>query len=110
MSTTYYPFRNTISSVRLAEGPGHDVLAVWQRGAKTGELVLTKGTGKTVMMMFRSEEPAFHATWGGPVLGTIVEVLPRGRELNPSDYVLSEYGELFTVVEVLKLNGAQQTS
>ena len=108
MSTSYYPFRDTISSVRLAEGPGHDVIGVWQRGAKTGELVLTKGTGKTVMMLFVSDEPAFHVTCGRLSVGTVVKTTLLGEAMKHSEYVLSEFGELFTVREVLQLAGTVQ--
>lgn len=34
-----------ISSVRLDEGPGHDVVHVWNRGGKAGELTVDKGDG-----------------------------------------------------------------
>lgn len=107
MSTTFYPFRNTISCVRLAFGAGHDVLGVWQKGAKTGELVLTKGTGKTVMMLFRSDEPAFHVTYGGKGVGVVVTATPRGQDMDLTEYVLSENGELFTVDQVLDGHGGR---
>ncbi len=34
-----------VSSVRVTEGPGHDVLTVWNRGANAGTLTVTKGEG-----------------------------------------------------------------
>lgn len=105
MSTAFYAFRGRISSARLAEGPGHDVVAVWQRGAKIGELTVTKGTGKEVLAMFRSEAPAFHAYYGGEESGTVVEATEDGKGMPPSEYVLSEDGELFTVHDVLQLAG-----
>lgn len=37
--------RPMISSVRLDEGPGHDVVHVWNRGGKAGELTVDKGDG-----------------------------------------------------------------
>jgi hypothetical protein len=37
--------RNVVSQVTVEEGPAHDVIGVWTRGQKAGELVVTKGDG-----------------------------------------------------------------
>jgi hypothetical protein len=37
-----------ITTVRVAEGPGHDFVHVWNRGGKSGTLTVTKGDGRAV--------------------------------------------------------------
>lgn len=48
----YTEFRNgersLITSVRLYEGPGHDRVVIFNRGAQAGELMLQKGDGMYV--------------------------------------------------------------
>jgi hypothetical protein len=37
-----------VTTVRVDEGPGHDVVHVWNRGGKAGTLTVTKGDGRAV--------------------------------------------------------------
>lgn len=37
-----------VSSVRLEEEPGHDVLHVWNQGGKAGTLTVNKGDGALI--------------------------------------------------------------
>ena len=102
MSTEFYPFKSGISSVRLECGPGHDVIGVWQDGAKTGELTVTKGTGKELIFLFVSDTAAFNVVNAGLGLRK-VHVFPSGSSMKPYQFVLSEYGELMRVQDVLRL-------
>lgn len=45
-----------ITSVRVEEGPGHDTLTVWNRGACTGHLVFKKGDGLPVALMLAGRD------------------------------------------------------
>lgn len=39
-----------VSSVRIEKTPGtHDVLHIWNRGGKAGELTVNRGDGKAIM-------------------------------------------------------------
>jgi len=40
--------RALISSVRVEEGPGHDMIHVWNRGGKSGLLVVGRGDGEAI--------------------------------------------------------------
>lgn len=104
MSTYFYPFNYPISSARLEEGPGHDIIHVWQDHAKMGELVATKGTGPSIISMFRSDRAVFHALFGGDTLGTVVHPI-NGNNLKLNDYVLDDSGKLYTVADVFALAG-----
>ena len=95
MSTNYYPFLCGISSVRLEQGPGHDRVAVWQRGGKCGELVVDLGTGLAIAKLFCSDTPILHAYYGGTGVGLVIERSPASAGLPLPRYVLSENGELF---------------
>ena len=103
MSTDYYPFLCGISSVRITKGPGHDRIEVWQRGGKCGELVVDLGTGQAIAKLFCNDVHVLHSHYGGIDKGVIVEKTPSFNEETIGPYVLSEYGELVTVDELLKL-------
>ena len=56
MSTYYKRFRAPITSAQVVEGPGHDCVHVFEREALAGVLVVTKGSGRDVALMFADEE------------------------------------------------------
>ncbi len=107
MSTEFYPFKGTISSVRLECGPGHDTIGVWQAGAKCGELTVTKGAGKDLVFLFASDVAAFNVVNTG-LASVTVHVFPYGVGMLPDQFVISEYGELMRVKDVLKLGHVEK--
>ena len=56
VSTYYKRFRAPITSAQVVEGPGHDHVHVFEREAKAGVLVVTKGSGCDVALMFADED------------------------------------------------------
>jgi len=104
MSTYWYPFRKTISSVRLEKTPGHDILHVWQRGGKCGSLTLDQGTGEAISELFIDSLPAFHV-WNDA--GTVKIKKCEGYRPE-STYLMSEYGDLLRIEEVVKLGKLEE--
>lgn len=46
-----------ISSIRVYQGPGHDVLHIWNRGGKAGTLTVTLGDGMILAMKLIGPDP-----------------------------------------------------
>jgi len=56
MSTNFYWLDDhPISSVRLDEGPAHDIVHVWNRGGKAGELTVASGDGAAVAALLERQ-------------------------------------------------------
>lgn len=110
MSTYFYPFRDPISSAILEVGAGHDLIHVWQAHAKSGVLTVKKGVGLAVLALFRSDRAVFHRVHGGETLGTIIHHLHGCKHLKLDDFVSDDYGALFTVSQVLAMQGMGQVT
>lgn len=112
MSTSYYRFKDPISSVRLEEGPGHDRLTIWENGANAGTLTLSLGTGRTIVKMLMEDVHdgacPMRTHWGGVDRGTVVTINPSGKELTDDIVLVSEYGEVLKVADVKARDGARR--
>jgi len=103
MSTSYYYIREPFTSVRLEEGPGHDRVTLWERGANCGTLVLSLGSGKRLVSMFAAGDDddsraPIRTHYGGKDVGAVVTENVSG--LDPSLVLISEYGEPLTVEQI----------
>jgi hypothetical protein len=99
MSTSYYCTKPPVSAVRVDEGPEHDLIHIWEAGAKAGTLTVARGRGLTVARMFFNldESQAPFITWGmgGGKVGR--EDLLR---LVENCCLMSEYGEIVWLADL----------
>ena len=106
MSTYYYRLQKPITSLRLEKGKGHDKLWVWVNNALSGKLILRNDETKSMISLFASGDSVLSTHWGGENNGTVVTVLETN--LLEGEVVISEYGELLTVREVKRREGAKR--
>jgi hypothetical protein len=97
MSTSYYRFKKPITSVQIVTEGKHDKVTVWINHQNTGTLTVDAGTGKDILEMFDSGEQVLHcyAGAGGPC------VIRNDINILNEEYVISEYGNVISVAEVL---------
>ena len=107
MSTSYYRFRTPISSVRIEEGGGHDILTIFESGANSGTLVVSKGKGRTIASFFADEVDdnlaPIRTHFGGKGVGCIVTC--NNPELDKDECLIDEYGNVFRVSEIQAMSG-----
>lgn len=111
MSTSYYRLTEPFTSIKMEEGPGHDRVKLWEHGALAGELVLTKGWGKRVCLLFalheEDNECPLRTHWGGQDRGAVVTV--NDKAMPNEACVISEYGEPLTVQQVKERDGTRRS-
>ncbi len=105
MSTTYYLLKEPVTSLSFKEGGGHARLWIWVEHGLAGELVVPRGVGREVAMLFADEDkPVLRTSWDGPSVGIQV-VLLRTRVVPRDTTVVSEAGEVTTFGEVMAREG-----
>ena len=107
MSTSYYHFHYPITSVKVEELQGHDLVTVFESGANSGCLVVTKGLGKKFLSFFVNEvednEAPIRTHFGGKGRGYVVTIQELG--LSPDAYLADEYGKVWKVNESTAMDG-----
>ena len=110
MSTSYFRLKKPVSHLELREAADGYLLTVWVDGKYTGILHLPPEHLKSVVGMFTQYEGDFDCPlrthWGGPERGTIVTV--NDDTLADELVVISEYGDLLTVGQVMARSGARR--
>ena len=109
MSTLYYKLRKPITSIKPTVLGEHTRVGIWANHAKTGELVFRNEEWKDAIWLFVEYEGddskvPMRTHWGGDkgTVVTIHENLPDEQQL------ISEYGELLTVLEIKTRQGAKR--
>ena len=107
MSTNYFRLLEPITSIRLEESAGHDRLTVFENGANAGTLTLSKGAGRRVALhlVLQEEDPncPVRTYYGGAEIGLVVDV--NDKEMPDCATVVSEYGDVYTMGEVKRMEG-----
>ena len=108
MSTSYYYFNSPITSIRLEEGPAHDLITIFENHANCGTLTVSKGTGRTICLMFALNDVddfqcPIHTHWGGSKVGAVITENVNG--LSDDLILISEYGEPMSVKQIRALAG-----
>lgn len=107
MSTSYYRLKPPITRLQLEQTDFNDVLYVWENGKSAGGLMLSKGSGPAVALMFVVDEYdnacPFFTYYGGAEVGCVV--VENGQPLDNTDTVVSEYGDIMTAHQVRSLAG-----
>ena len=111
MSTSYYYVRQPFTSVHLEEGPVHDRVTIFEKGANCGMLTVTAGTGSSVCWFFADHnvedwQAPMRTHYGGKDVGCVVTENLRG--LDPRLLLISEYGKPMTVGEIRALAGRRR--
>lgn len=109
MSTSYYPLRAPVTSLRPEIAGGHTHVGVWVNHAKAGTLVVRNEEWRELLGALRDEnvpeDMILRTIWGGSDIGTVVEDVPS---LPGEQQVVSEYGELLKVEQVRAKAGAKR--
>ena len=107
MSTTYYALKSPVTSLRLDGSPAHTKLTIFVNHANVGELTLANSELGDVLRMFKGDYEVLHARWGGVERGCVVTQTDSALAamLDNDTQVISEYGQLFTIGEVLAQEG-----
>jgi hypothetical protein len=98
MSTSYTRFKKPITCVCIElQDSSHDKVTVWVNHQNAGTLVVDYKTGKDFLEMFDSGEQVLYCYAGhdGP------RVIKRDPNIKDDEYVISEYGHVKAVREVL---------
>jgi len=102
MSTSYYRLREPITSLKLKNDGGHDKLTVFENGANCGTLILSKGNGGIVALMFCVDEDDIHCPirtyYAGHDVGMVMQV--NNKNISNDVTVISEYGDVCTIGEI----------
>lgn len=98
MSTSYNRFKKPITCVRIElQDSSHDKVTVWVNHQNAGTLVVDYKTGKDILEMFDSGEVVLHCYAGHDC----PRVIKRDPNIRDDEYVISEYGHVIAVREVL---------
>lgn len=105
MATTYYLLKEPVTSLSFKEKGGHARLRIWVEHGQAGELVVPRGVGREVAMLFADEDkPVLRTSWGGPSAGIQVVML-RTRAVPRDTTVVFEMGDVTTFGEVMARSG-----
>lgn len=96
MSTDYNILPPFITSIRLEESPGHVHFHIWINGAKSGVLVTRQGAEKLALLRHLFAEDAGSYTCGALRFRKCLQ-----GTITLATQLLSEYGELTTVTDVV---------
>jgi hypothetical protein len=99
MSTSYYRFKAPITNVRVETIGPHDKVTVWVNHQNAGTIVVDAGQGRDILKMFNSGEQVLHCYAGGA--GHIPCVVKKDPNIQDSEYVISDYGDVLTAANVL---------
>ena len=109
MSTNYYRLSPPVTHLRLEDKGGHDRISIWVNHGLAGSLIVSKRETRGIIRIFTCYESndkcPLYTYWGGAERGVVVTV---NDETVPDEaVVISEYGELLTVAEVKRRDGAK---
>jgi len=99
MSTEYYRMRAPVTSVRLDATPGgtHDRVRVWVDHKLSGELLVDRGVGPAVCLLFARDAPTITAVGlGGGHVGLIVQDDHHDDDHHDGECLVSELGDVTT--------------
>lgn len=110
MSTSYYRLKQPITHLRIEDAGGHDKIKIWVDHGLAGSLTVAKRDTKEFVRLFvlyeEDNECPLRTHWGGKERGAVVTV--NDDTLADESVVVSEYGELLTVADVKKRDGARR--
>ena len=101
MSTSYYRLKSPVTSIRVdfAENPRCRRISIWINGERSGALIVKAAELQPLLQLFvNTDVQVLHTYSGGSEIGVVVTV--NAIVISDDDYVISEYGELFTVRQV----------
>lgn len=105
MSTNYYRLNPPITHLRLEDRGGHDRISIWVDHGLAGSLTVSKRETRGIIQMFSSDKCSLCTHWAGAERGVVVTV--NDETIPDEAVVISEYGELLTVAEVKRRDGAR---
>lgn len=100
MSTAYYSLAEPFSNLELIEKDDSDILRVFDDAGCCGTLVLKKGLGTTVALLFTTNLNycTVLAYFGGERVGKVVEIY--NKYIKDNDVIVSEHGVPTTLGKV----------
>lgn len=109
MSTEYFALREPFTAIRVRPGPVTEV-GIEVGGASAGTVYLPKRWSCQINEMFCEHSPAAHSWFGGEHVGMQVALcgtwaLVSERHIRPEAILVSEYGDVTTIGELLALRG-----
>lgn len=99
MSTSYYKLKKPFTSIRLTE-IYHDHLTLWENGANVGTLLLSRGMGKKVSIIFADTDDRLspvHTLYGGDGVGMVITLHGNVSE---NEMLISEDGDITTLARL----------
>lgn len=99
MSTSYYPLKDPITSLSIANDV-HSKITFWIRHKNSGTLTVDRNDTASIVLMLIDDTnaPAMTSYYGGDKIGTIV--VENKPNLLAEQILVSEYGKVLNISQI----------